>query len=359
MLLIPAVALIGFGVEGLYHAFRGRDQTAIDCVELTRRRPPSYRLLVTGCEIDYAGSGFRESGGQIKEIFLPARPASAPAQGFGAARPIPAPIVVATDDPDAIAIAEKGLRGRVPAPEESIAIMQSVAATINATGAISGLARTGLMERVRARRILSGLNTSIASNALIVDEGGTPDYFTPLLALGAGLLLAALPFRIGGGVRSAPARTAPFEPLEPPAFVFTPPSPLAAAPVRPVVRATPAALPRLLLLNLDGSAGPDSIEAAPALGVRRDVIAMLSGAIPDLTVDDTGRVLSRPDSIRIDLGSQDPVATAAVDARGEAGVVLVKEILLTTGWRAFAPKTGLFVTIDDLTAIGALAANSR
>ena len=28
-----------------------------------------------------------------------------------------------------------------------------------------------------------------------------------------------------------------------------------------------------------------------------------------------------------------------------------------TGWRAFAPKTGLFVTIDDLTAIGELAAD--
>jgi hypothetical protein len=53
------------------------------------------------------------------------------------------------------------------------------------------------------------------------------------------------------------------------------------------------------------------------------------------------------------------VATAIVDARGEAGVALVKEILLMTGWRAFAPKTGLFVTIDELASIGALAADDR
>ena len=36
-------------------------------------------------------------------------------------------------------------------------------------------------------------------------------------------------------------------------------------------------------------------------------------------------------------------------------VALVKEVLLMTGWRAFAPKTGLFVSADDLEALAALA----
>ena len=45
-----------------------------------------------------------------------------------------------------------------------------------------------------------------------------------------------------------------------------------------------------------------------------------------------------------------------VVARGEAGVALVKEVLLMTGWRAFAPETGLFVSVDDLDAVAALAA---
>jgi len=69
-------------------------------------------------------------------------------------------------------------------------------------------------------------------------------------------------------------------------------------------------------------------------------------------------VLARPDgSVQIDLGTRDPVATAVVVARGEAGVALVKEVLLMTGWRAFAPKTGLFVSVDDLDAVAALTAD--
>ena len=85
-------------------------------------------------------------------------------------------------------------------------------------------------------------------------------------------------------------------------------------------------------------------------------MAILCGVIPDLAVDRIHAVLVRPDgSVRIALGPDDPVATAVVDARGEAGVALVKEVLLMTGWRAFAPKTGLFVSADDLEALAALA----
>ena len=36
-------------------------------------------------------------------------------------------------------------------------------------------------------------------------------------------------------------------------------------------------------------------------------------------------------------------------------MALVKEVILMTGWRAFAPKTGLFVGADDLEALAALA----
>jgi hypothetical protein len=336
LLLIPAVVLIGFGAEGLYHAFRGREKVAIDCLDLTRARPSSHRLLVTGCEIDYTGSGYRESGGQIQEVFLPARPAG---------RAVAAPLVVVTSDPGAIAIAQKGLGGRGAAPDQSIAVMQSVASTVDATRTIDGLARAGVFERFRTRRILSGLTAPIAADAVLIDLKRAPDYMTPLAAIGAGVLLAALPFAFRGRSRSlaAPEHPPAVEPISVP------------APVRQPDPHSAVRLPRLLLLNLDVSSGPESIETAPALGVRRDVIAILCGAIPDLVVDDTGRVLSREDSIRIDIGAGDPVPTAVVDARGEAGVALVKEVLLITGWRAFAPKTGLFVTVDELTAIGALA----
>ena len=118
----------------------------------------------------------------------------------------------------------------------------------------------------------------------------------------------------------------------------------------------PASLPRLLLLALDVSAGPEAVETAPALGSHADVVAILCAIIPDLVVDHLHAVLARPDgSVKIALGPDDPVATAVVDARGEAGVALVKEVLRVSGWRAFAPKTGLFVSAGDLEALAALA----
>jgi hypothetical protein len=123
-----------------------------------------------------------------------------------------------------------------------------------------------------------------------------------------------------------------------------------------IPRPIQAALPRLLLLALDVSCGPEAIEKAPPLGSHTEVVTILCGVIPDLAVDQIHAVLTRPDgSVRIALGPDDPVATAVVEARGEAGVALVKEVLLMTGWRAFAPKTGLFISADDLEALAALA----
>ncbi len=116
-------------------------------------------------------------------------------------------------------------------------------------------------------------------------------------------------------------------------------------------------LPRLLLLALDVSSGPEAIETAPPLGSRAQVVAILRGVIPDLAFEPTRVVLSRPDgSVSVDLGPHEPVPTAVLEARGEAGAALVKELLIMTGWRAFAPKTGLFVSVDDLEALAALAA---
>jgi len=366
VLLAPAAALLLFAGEGIYHAARGRHAVAVGCDQLLRQRPPSPRLLVAGCEINYAGAGYRESGGQVEELFLPARPAG---------QALPAPIVVATRDPAAIALARTVFGGgRVPTSQQSLDIMQKVAAGLQVSNVIDGLARTGFVERLRSRRILSGLAPPIAADAVIVDLRGTPDFLRPVLALVAGALVtlfAVWPYRRGAVTPDA-AHAPPVPPLPPPvrppeaaSSQYDPelafdelahhPAPTAPPDTRP--RATPVSLPRLLLLALDVSTGPEAIEGAPPLGSRAEVVEILRGVIPDLVVDHSRPVLARPDgSVLVDLGPRDPVPTAVLDARGEAGVALVRELLLMTGWRAFAPKTGLFVSADDLDALAALAA---
>ncbi len=363
ILLVPAAALLLLAGEGIYHAARGRQQVTIACDQFSRE-PPSPRVLVSGCEINYAGAGYRESGGQVEELFLPARPAGGPSA--------PAPIVVATRDPAAIALARTVLGGgRAATSEQSLETMRRVVAQLQMSNVIDGLVRTGFIERLRSQRILSGLAPPIADNAVIIDLHGTPDFVRPGLALVSGALLALIalwPLRrvqpaVDVVVPSLPPPALPIDfefgqyDRDPAFYALTEQSevPTLQPDVSPKI--IPASLPRLLLLALDASSGPEAIEAAPPLGSRVEVVAMLRGVISDLAVDPTRVVLARPDgSVRVDLGPHDPVPTAVIEARGEAGAMLVKEVLIMTGWRAFAPKTGLFVSADDLQALAALAA---
>ena len=342
LLLIPAVALLILGGEGLYHAVLGRGQVSIDCQALASAPPSAHGLHVTGCEIDHAGVGFRGSEG-IEEVFFPARPAGS--RG-------PSPIVIVTRNPAVLALAQTVASGsRSIPPEQSLAVLQKAAAIVAPNHAIDGLARAGIIEGLRARRIVSGLtSTPVAADAMLIDLEGAPDFLRPLLAIAGSLLVGALALGL-------PRRREPEAGTKP---AVTPTS----AP-RPLVVATPhqpapalsqwVLLPRLLLLNLAVSAGPEAVEAAPPLGQREQVIEILRRAVPDLAVSADRRTLYRADnSLRIDLGAAEKVATTVIEARGEPGAALVKEILLVTGWRAFAPKTGLFVSGDDLTEMAAL-----
>ena len=341
LLLVPAVALVILGAEGVYHAFRGRDPVSLDCQSLTTARPPAPRLHVTGCEIDYAGVGFRGAE-NIEELFFPARPIG---------RAVPAPIVIVTHNPAALALAQTVLgHGRNVSADRTLQVLQKAAAIVGADRAIDGLARAGAIERLRARRIISGLTaTPVAADALLVDLEASPDFLRPLLALGGGLLLAALPFLLFRRPTPTPDPK-PRLARDPNAFnAFAIPEIPRPAPISSVE------LPRVLLLNVSVDAGPETVETAPPLGPRDEVIEILRGIVPDLIIGDERRTLFRTDnSLKIDVGRAALVATAVVEARGEAGAALVKEILLMTGWRVFAPKTGLFISGDELAVMAAL-----
>jgi hypothetical protein len=109
-------------------------------------------------------------------------------------------------------------------------------------------------------------------------------------------------------------------------------------------------LPRVMLLKLDSSAGPEAIEMAPPLGTKGDVTALLREVFPDLEIDQAGRGAHEgPDhALAVDLGRDDTVYTAILDARGQTGIIALRWVLETTGWRAFVPKAGRFVEADGL-----------
>jgi hypothetical protein len=253
-----------------------------------------------------------------------------------------APIVAATRDPSALALLQGVLgEGRRASAEQSLAAMQKIVESQRMTVELDGLVRAGFLQRLRSGRILSGLATTLSPNVVIIDLRSTPDFLQSAIMLSVGLLLGTVallltrPPKSAGSsrpsVRLHQPRTRPSgrRQLHEPASHT--PSARGSAPV---------AVPARRLRKLDASAGPDAIESAPPLGGRDDIVTILRGVVPDLEVDHRRRVLTRRDgSVRFDLGTHDPVPTAVVEARGEAGVALVKEVLDMTGWRAFAPKT--------------------
>ena len=394
-LLIPAVAFLAFGTEGLYNASRSRTQATVTCAQLRQGGPPSLNLRVTGCEIDYKGGAYREAGGSIEELFLPARPAGAPVNQ-------PAPLVVATRIPGALAVAQPLMKSGAPV-SRSVQTMQQAATAAGISGEITGLVRAGFLERLASRQVLSGLSSPLAANVILLDFHGSPSIVWPLSLVALGLAsLATLGYLIrkspgppvpvvaeSGDRESVLERLMPYaaqvaEAAEPPAEAVKapapapsappPPVPSAAAPIEvptpievpapvspPKVAYVPAVqvaaeetnhvrLPRVMLLKLDSSAGPEAIEMAPPLGTKDDVTALLREVFPDLEIDQAGRGAHEgPDhALAVDLGRDDTVYTAILDARGQTGITALRWVLETTGWRAFVPKAGRFVEADGL-----------
>jgi hypothetical protein len=110
-----------------------------------------------------------------------------------------------------------------------------------------------------------------------------------------------------------------------------------------------------LLLNLGPSEGLGAIERAPAIddaaSVRATIIRQFPGA--HFGPDNRAVLSGREDSLTIDLGGGDIVHAIVVDARGAAAILAVRQLLATTGWRAYAPKSGTFLDTNQLSELAA------
>ena len=346
LLAAAGLILAGLGADGMYQAMRDRTATTVTCSDLAAGLAVSNQLRVSGCEIDLSGAGYHGQPDALTEVYVVTRVPGSSAPGR---------LIVASREPSTLSAAQAVLAltqtGRTAAA--MAAARSRFATALQPDSTLDGLARSGVVERGLTRRLLSGLPMPVADDAVILDLGGKPDFAQPALALVAGTLLGALAFATPARVRLSRPPTASPDAGETMASASGASAGRAhSAPVRTVK------IPRLLLLHVDQAAGPDAVEHAPPLGTRDDVIGILRNAVDELELDAPGRTLRhRSGALTLDLGVQDPVPAIVVDARGEAGAALAREILLVAGWRAFVPKTGLFVTADDLAAIGELAAD--
>jgi hypothetical protein len=378
VLLILAVPFFLLGLEGLYNATRGRQQATLTCEQFAGGERPSLLVRVTGCEIDYSGAAYRDSGGRIRELFFPARPA-----GRGG----PAPLVAVTSNTTALQLAQAALGNRrQPSAEESTAAMQQVAAAAGASEEIRGLIRASLLQQFASERVLSGISVPLAENVSILDLQRQPDFVFPVLQIVGGLILLAVGFLMGrqsppvvaepdsGDRAEVLARllkhTAALRLEEGGATADSMPATRSIAtpgeragprhrrsveePARG--RTVPEQLPAIMLLNVGGTAGAADIESAPPLGPRDEVVARLLKVLPDLDVDAAGR-WRRGDTdhtLQLDLGADPIVHTVVLQATGDSGISAVRALIESTGWRAFVPKHGRFVDAASLDTVARL-----
>lgn len=112
----------------------------------------------------------------------------------------------------------------------------------------------------------------------------------------------------------------------------------------------PLKLRGLLLLKLKPNDGLAQIETAPPLGPRTDVIQALQDWIPGISFDAQGKgeVSGADHRLALDIGPQAEVHAAVASAEGEAAIELLRGVLEREGWRAYAPKAGVFIEPDAL-----------
>jgi hypothetical protein len=109
---------------------------------------------------------------------------------------------------------------------------------------------------------------------------------------------------------------------------------------------------RLMLVNLSPYAALSALEEAPPLGAQAAVRSQIARVLPGITFNDhgLGQFNGEDHSILMDLGVEPQVWAATIDVTGEAAPSALRRLITQTGWRAYAPKLGRFITGDDLAA---------
>ena len=327
MLLRAALVLIGLplllhGAEGLYVALANRSLEELSCDDYVSYGAPRSWVRITGCQLDYLNAGYRDaadgvwqrvlpaSGFRVSELLFPARPR-------GTASTAPVHLVVATRDPAVLAIAERTFAGSGNKDQESFLVtMLQVVTAMRAAQQIDGMLRRPIA-MLASRGSLSAIQAPLADDVAVLDLHERPGALRPGLEVAGGLSALSLAMLLRRRARKTVA--------------------------------TKMSGPQLLLLNLPFGASMNDIEHAPPLGTQDEVRSLIVMSLPGIAFDDTGRgtftVFSG--SVEVDVRTEDPVHTAVVTVRGAAAPAVAR-LLDETGWLAYAPKVGVFVSQRDL-----------
>jgi hypothetical protein len=185
-LIVVAVALMGAGGFGVVRGIGNREPQTLSCAEFYAQRPSAAWLRLTDCRIRLFDAAYRESFGAVREVLAPVVPTREDAT-------IEIRLVVATRDPDALALVkEMRVLDKKDDPGAGLAFLAKNAKRMVASRDIQGTLRTEVDRGDPAFVKLRDLENNLVRDFAVLDEGRNPSLVGSLSLLAGALLLGAL-----------------------------------------------------------------------------------------------------------------------------------------------------------------------
>ena len=168
------------GGQGLYTSIKNRAPMELACEHYDDVKPNKEWLRLTGCELNVMESSYMEENGKVVELFIPAR-------GPGEEEGDPIYVLVATDDKELLVLSNEMMNLETEA--ELMRYFAKHRSQLHFKRDVQGLVRYGVDLDDSDRAELAGLDSALASDFVIVDDGNDPGFGKSLGFLGGGIVL--------------------------------------------------------------------------------------------------------------------------------------------------------------------------
>ncbi len=180
LVALGALYMLWMGGQGMYTSIKNHAPMELACENYDDVKPNKEWLKLTACELNVLESSYMEENGKVTELFIPAR-------GPGEEEGDPIHVLLATDDRDLLALTNEMIKLETEA--ELMAYFAKHRSQLYVTRDVQGLVRYGVDLDDGDRADLKGLDDSLATDFVIVDDGKEPGFGKSLGLLGGGSVL--------------------------------------------------------------------------------------------------------------------------------------------------------------------------
>jgi hypothetical protein len=181
LLIAGVIGLFWAGGQNVYTGMTNRTPTQLTMAEYNRSKPTAHWLHLTSCRLVITDAMYRESIGDIKELFIPVRP-----EGESAGM---CSVLLSTKDPGLLLLYQQLQKSS--SQQEAIGFLQNGKDKIF-NREIKGLVRFGIDMKDKERRKLASLDKTLTSDFIILNDGAEPSIGTGIGMLAGGFVLAGV-----------------------------------------------------------------------------------------------------------------------------------------------------------------------